>query len=286
MKKLTAVLLTLLLILSLVGCSETAPSEPSGEEKTPEIRTEEKLYYNGDAKIYGVLYLPEEVRDTYPVVILSHGFGVTHGVVDEYAQYFAQRGFAAYAFDYPGGGSASQSDGDLLHMSVLTEAGDLNAVIDGILGESFTQKENLFLMGESQGGFVSSYVAAQRPEDVRALMLLYPAYVICDEALKRDHDPDTMPETETLMGTTVGKIYTLDAASFDIYDVIGSYTGDVLILHGTKDPLVPLSYSEKAVETFSSAVLETVEGAGHGFTGKNRNQAKTRMADFAEEHLS
>lgn len=40
------------------------------------------------------------------------------------------QGFATYNFDFCGGGFGSRSAGTMLEMSVLTEAEDLNAIID------------------------------------------------------------------------------------------------------------------------------------------------------------
>ena len=51
------------------------------------------------------------------------------------------------------------------------------------------------------------------------------------------------------------------------YDLIADYTQDVLIIHGTADTVVPLSYSERALEVYQNAELITIEGAGHGFYG-------------------
>lgn len=189
-----------------------------------------------------------------------------------------------YAFDFRGGGRESQSDGEMTDMSVLTEASDLNAVLDSIKEEDFVQADNIALFGESQGGFVSAYVAGKRPDDVKNLILLYPAFVLQEQALERDHDPDTMPETEKLLGSTVGKIYTLDAVSFDIWDVIKDYPKDVLIIHGDKDRLVPLEYSHKALNVFPSASLEIIEGAGHGFDGYKAKQAENMALVFLNDH--
>ena len=285
MKKATILILVVLLViemLAMAGCSK----KPEETLPPAEIRTEELVLKNGEDNIFGMLYLPAEEKNTYPTVILSHGFGVNYRRVEEYARMFAKQGIAAYAFDFRGGGRASKSDGDMTQMSVLTEASDLNAVIDGIKQQSFTDVNNLFLFGESQGGFVSSYVAANRPEEIAGLVLFYPAFVIQDEAHQRYTDPKTMPETEELMGSTVGKIYTIDAVSFDIYEVIGNYKKDVLIVQGDKDALVPLSYSERALEVYDSAVLEVINGGTHGFTLDAKTQASKLALDYVTEHIA
>ena len=76
-------------------------------------------------------------------------------------------------------------------------------------------------------------------------------------------------------GETIG-----DATSFDLYDLIPNYTGPVLLLHGDKDPIVPLSYSERAAETFPNAELIVFPGQGHGFMGASRDDAKEKEVEF------
>lgn len=77
-------------------------------------------------------------------------------------------------------------------------------------------------------------------------------------------DPDNIPETMEIMGVTLGSIYNRDALSVDIYDQMKKYSKKVLIIHGTKDSLVPIVYSERAVETFPDAELVRFDGAEHG----------------------
>ena len=78
--------------------------------------------------------------------------------------------------------------------------------------------------------------------------------------------------------------YGEDAVSFDIYDVIGNYKGDVLILHGDRDGIVPLRYSERAVDVYENAELVVMEGQNHGFVGKARTGAMERETVFFREH--
>lgn len=231
-------------------------------------RAEEVCFYRDGMKIYGKLNLPEK-NGPFPLVIMEHGFGGNHADMKNYAMKFSESGFAVYAFDFIGGGVESRSDGKMTEMTVLTEAADLNTVIDGLKERELFDPDNIFLLGGSQGGFVATYVAAQRPRDIRALVVLYPAYVLQDDAWRRTPDPENIPETINVMGLTIGRIYNADAMSFDIYDHMKKYPGNVLIIHGTGDLIVPLCYSERAAETFPCAQLETIEGGGHGFTGKD-----------------
>ncbi len=227
--------------------------------------------------IYGELTIPAGAGKL-PLVILSHGFGGNHTGQSDYAAYFNQRGFATYNFDFCGGGYASQSAGSVTEMSVLTEAEDLLAIIDYFKGSELFS--GIYLWGASQGGFVSTYAAAMRPETVKALVIEFPAYVLQDDAKKVQLPDGSFPETYRALGTLIGHVYGEDAVSFDIYDVMKNYPGNVLILHGDQDGIVPLSYSERAVQTFPSAELIVMKGQNHGFNGADRQRAVEAEADF------
>ena len=261
----------------------------SAEGETPDgeraYRAEELTLKIGDDDIYGVMYLPLEEKETYPTVILSHGFGGTADTCKPYCEIFAANGYACYALDFRGGGNNSRSSGSTTEMSVLTEAADLTAVLEQVRALDYVDESQVFLWGESQGGFVSSYVAANRPDDVKALILYYPAFVLQDDAREKYPNPNEIPEVEDVWGTRLGAVYNLDAMSFDIYEVIGNYKGDVLIVHGDKDEVVPLSYSERAVTVYESANLVVFEGGGHGFWDRV-DEAAAYSLEFLQAHTA
>ena len=158
-------------------------------------------------------------------------------------------------------------------------------VIDHFRNDERFDNERIFLMGASQGGFVSTYVAGKRPEDVAGLVALYPAYVIQDDTRERVPDPDNIPDTMRIMGMKVGSIYNRDALSFDIYDVMKEYPKKVLIIHGSDDSIVPYSYSERAKKTFPNAKLIRIEGADHGFRGEDHIYSANLSVQFVKKIL-
>ncbi len=240
--------------------------------------TEEIIVIQGSlGNIYGELKVPES-EGRVPLIILSHGFGGNHTFNADYCAYFNSQGFATYNYDFCGGGMNSLSGGTMLEMSVLTEAEDLNAVIDHF--QQDPRFSAIYLWGASQGGFVSSYVAAHRPQDVAKLMVEFPAIVLQDDAKARANPDGSFPATSSIMGVTISRKYNEDAVSFDLYDLLPSYTGPVLILHGDRDPIVPLRYSERAAEAFPNAELVVMPGQGHGFMGPARREAMEREAAF------
>lgn len=256
--------------------------------KDGEYKMEEITIREGGKNIYGIFYTPEKTdknakKSGIPLVILSHGFGGNHLYTEDYAREFAKNGFAAFSYDFVNGGFSSKSGNVTTKMSVLTEADDLEKVIGFFKNFSLIDKNRIFLFGESQGGFVSTYVAAKHPDDAAALVVFYPAYVLQDDSRKRNPDPQNGAETSSIMGVQVGKIYDVDAQSFDIYDVMRNFRKKTLIIHGTSDPIVPILYSERAQKTLADAKLIKIKGAGHGFSGSDKEKASKEAVKFLKE---
>ena len=235
--------------------------------------------------IYGQFYLPNTGSVHYPLVIVSHGFEGSFRLNTYISESFAKAGLAVYVFDFCGGSTFSLSGGSMLDMSVLTEKEDLMTVFDGLSSLEFIDKSRIFLMGESQGGFVSALVASERPDDVAGLVLFYPAFVIPDNGRNLYGSKENIPEYAYAFKLTVGRRYYSDVIDMDPYEEIGGYEGDVLLIHGDQDVVVPYSYSQKALEVYKNAELITIRGSNHGFTGQNLVDACNASVSFINDHL-
>lgn len=279
MAKLRGVLAGLLCLLAgLVACSPVvAPSVPAPSvAPVPRgVPTVSELWLtNGARRIYGQLYLPGDGRPTHATVILAHGYGGTHATLRDDAQRLSAAGYAAFIFDFPGGGEQSRSSGAMADMTVQSEIDDLAAIVDQIKELPQVDPGHLFLFGESQGGLVSAVVAARRPERVRGLVLLFPAFNIPDAARAWP------ARTSDLRDLKFSAAYLAQAATMDAYRLIAPYRGPVLILHGDRDTLVPLSASQRALEAYASARLTVIPGAGHGFAGADADRVRRESLDF------
>lgn len=253
--------LSIIMVVALWGCSHG-----------PYTFTEEELCLNnGDKNIYGVLYRPEGVKKA-PVVIVSHGYGGSHQFGKAYGQALAPLGHAVYCYDFCGGSNWSRSDGETTRMSIFSEAEDLKAVMDGLSGKEYLDGKHLTLIGESQGGMVSGLVAAQRKDQVERLLLIYPAFCIKDDWVKMYPALEDMPEVVDFWGMKLGRAYLEGLYDLDVYGTIGQYEGPVAIFHGDKDPVVNLSYSERAQQTYKNAALTVLPGEGHGFSPEAQGQ--------------
>ena len=223
--------------------------------------------------IKGTVFLPKG-KTNCPIAVISHGFMANQMFSQIHAQNLAKMGYAAFCFDFCGGTLVGSSDGDSTDMSVLTEVEDLKAVIEFAKSQSYTDENELVLLGCSQGGFVSAIVAAEMKEEVDALILLYPALCIPDDARSGEmmfakFDPQNVPETFWCGPMKLGRRYVTDVIEMDPYEIIHQYTGKVLIIHGNQDKTVDISYALRAVETYSQAgadvEMKIIDEGGHMF---------------------
>lgn len=287
----------LLLTLVLVGCTGIVDedgtetfSESESEDAAAgttlayEYETQELYAKRDENRIYGVVYIPQDAGEKMPTVIFSHGFGGNYQVGTQYAEALATKGYVVYCFDFCGGSPGSRSDGSTLEMSILTEQADLETVIRMVQEQPYVDNDNIFLMGTSMGGAVSAITAAACGDEIQGAILLYPAFILADNANEQFESVEDIPDTYHLMWMTVGRVFAEDLLDYDIYEAISAYKKDVLLVHGDADSIVPLSYSEKAVEAYVSARLEVLPGAGHGFYGSDAEQAVDWIQEYLEAH--
>lgn len=97
-------------------------------------------------------------------------------------------------------------------------------------------------------------------------------------------DESDIPETAQVFGTPVGRVYFTDIFQMDVYDEIGNFDKNVLIVHGSDDSIVPISYSERAVEVYPSAELIVMDGARHGFSGVDQEEAAIDIVGFLQQN--
>ena len=245
----------------------------------------ETLYIDNDGKkIYGKLYLPE--KEKCPLVIISHGLGGHHDGSMDFAEDLSENGIAAFIFDFCGGSYESKSDGKTTEMSVLTEAGDLECVLDHFLEDERIDKDHIFLMGKSQGAFVSTIVSARRKKQIKALIGLYPGYVLQHAAKEEAEKYEQLPDEIEVLWLKVGRNYIEDLLKTDIYELMEDYEGDVLLVHGSADSIVPFEYTREAMDHFPHAKLIVLDGAEHGFHGPEREGVVKTVTAYVKERIS
>lgn len=258
------------------------------ENKEPKnFRTEQITISHHGRNISGTLYLPQiPQNEKCPVVVFNHGFNGSSGDFDHYATALAQNGAVAFTFDFCGGALHSKSDMPTSEMTVFTEKDDLYAVLDTIESWDFIDGGNIFLFGASMGGLVAVLTAEERTDDIKGLILQYPALCVADDWNRQFPEIDSIPEVHNVWGVPLGRDFFETLHGFHIFEHIGKYPGKVLIMHGDKDNIVPLTYSLKADKLYRDSRLEIFHNEGHGFSSDGNNRLVKLLTNFLKDSIS
>ncbi len=250
----------------------------------------------GALTIRGTEYRPQ--GENLPIAIVSHGFMAFQDTVRHYAKKWAEMGYLAYCFDFCGGCVIKgKSDGPTTQMSVLTEVEDLKAVLQYAQSRPYANPEDVTLMGCSQGGFVSGITAARLKEQITRLVMFYPALCIPDDAragkmIMAKFDPQNIPKTLRCGPMKLGRCYVADVIGMDPCQELSGFPGDVLIVHGCNDKVVPIEYSRRAFAAYLAETKEqklqrkvlfyTIAEGGHGFSKKHDRLALQYLENFIQ----
>ena len=239
------------------------------ENNTPVVTRRPFSCRRGSLTIRG--YVFRTGTEVLPAIIICHGFMADQRSVKHYAEFLAGLGMAAFTFDFCGGCLKGKSDGRQSEMSVLTEVEDLMAVIEYVRQRDDVDHEHISLIGFSQGGVVCALTAAKIPDRIERLILIYPALCIPDDARRgrmmfAKFDPSNIPPVISHFPMKLGDVYAKAVINMNIYDEIRGYDRPVLLIHGTRDEIVDISYSRKAREVYKQCEYLEIEGAGHMFS--------------------
>ena len=247
--------------------------EPAGEEKTG-YRTETLCVEYDGISLYGKALIPDG-DGPFPTVLYAHGAESDYKADMTTLKSLAMSGVACYAFDFYGWTDRSTGPqgvhwfhdvprgvDDSYEKKVLQQVEDLNAVIEAAKGWDFVDTSRLYLLGSSMGGATVATAAVTHSDDIRAIVLEYPAINL---------NPDAM----------------VSGAPLDV----NGYTGPVLIFQGTKDVIVPMEMSENLADHYNTlrdghAELIIYEGQPHVFIGKYKVLAAKEIYRFLEETAS
>lgn len=268
------------ILTALLVIASFLPIFSQTEKKAENVK--ELWLENGTRKIYGIECVPSG-EEKKKVAIVSHGFNGTCDFARDYFETLNSLGYIVYAMDYPCGSVHSRSDSNTMNMSVIDEKNDLKAIVRYFQHQPDIDKDNIILIGESQGGLVSALAAGELRSEISRLILIYPALCIPDNWNDRYKQEKDIPDTTNVWGIKLGRHFFEEVRKIDVYPLITKYDGPVQIIHGSKDPVVPVCYSERAMKQYKNAHLGVIPGAKHGFRPEERKVSNMFVKEFLEQ---
>ena len=148
---------------------------------------------------------------------------------------------------------------------------DAKAVWDHASGLPFIDK--IVLLGHSQGGVVAGMFAGrlEKAGTPPAGLILMASASILKEFAKKGRffsfrcNPANPPEYINLYGFKLGREYILSAQTLPIEEESSWFTGPVLLLHGSWDPIIPVSCSKQYAKWYRNCSLNIIRATGHVF---------------------
>ena len=244
----------------------------------------ERVTIDGDhGKLQAVIQKPDlKPGQQCPMVVFCHGFGGTkEGPLFELITDSLQKhGIASIRFDFNGHG---ESEGKFEEMTVPNEINDAKKVIEYVRDLRYVSK--VALVGHSQGGVVASMTAGELGSDISAVVLMAPAAVLRDDAIRgstfgKQYNPLDPPEYVELWGPQrLGRNYIKTAFSLPIYETAANYHGPALIIHGNGDRIVPYTYGLRFHQQWKGSEYVLQEYFDHGFS-QNIYRTTDIVSDF------
>ena len=244
----------------------------------------ERVTIDGDhGKLQAVIQKPDlKPGQQCPMVVFCHGFGGTkEGPLFELITDSLQKhGIASIRFDFNGHG---ESEGKFEEMTVPNEINDAKKVIEYVRDLRYVSK--VALVGHSQGGVVASMTAGEMGSDISAVVLMAPAAVLRDDAIRgstfgKQYNPLDPPEYVELWGPQrLGRNYIKTAFSLPIYETAANYHGPALIIHGNGDRIVPYTYGLRFHQQWKGSEYVLQEYFDHGFS-QNIYRTTDIVSDF------
>lgn len=230
------------------------------------------------ARLALTLHYPEAEKrnDTLPLIIICHGFTGNRIGADrlfvQAARDFSTSGYLTLRFDY---GGCGESTGDYGSGGMDRLVEETRAVLDYALRLEGVDLSRVTLLGHSLGGAVA-VLAAARDKRVKRLVLWAPvAHPLADITRiigPRAHKQALSTGATDYLGYSLTDRFIRSMAEARPLQDTKQFRGDVLVLHGSGDEVIPSDSAflyQKAFWLRSDGISdkEILLQADHSFTG-------------------
>ena len=264
-----------------------------------EIEIEKEVEYSNPADQHLKLTLcrPKQIEGLAPAVVFIHGGGWTAGNRDRWqgaCEELARRGFVAVTVTY--------RLAPAFPFPAAVE--DVQAAVRWLRANAERLKidpARIGAVGDSAGGHLAQCLGvgvdtrlASPSTDHASGADGQPSRVQCVVNIYGPNDMTRMagPHTDSALRNFLGGDVAAARHRYILaspFDWVTPEAAPTLIIHGTKDDVVPYQQATTMQERLKGVDVEvellTLEGAGHGFQGENNDKANAAMYAWLESHL-
>ena len=246
-------------------------------------------------RIPAYLTVPYDVKPPWPLVVFPHG-GPRMRTSPEYdgrVQFLASRGYAVLQPNFRGSrgyGKAFMNAGDCQWGKGVMQT-DVTDGVDFLVKTGKVDRQRVAIFGGSYGGYAALAGLAFTPDHYAAGICLFgisdlmeyatvfsmESQVFAGDTVRRLGDPST----------AAGRALLEDRSPVNHS---GSMTAPLLIYHGAKDTLIPVSHARRMVAALENSGKSVnfllAPDEGHGFSHPESEMAVYRAIElFLHEHL-
>ena len=246
-------------------------------------------------RIPAYLTLPNKGKGSWPVIIFPHGGPRmrTYAGFDGRVQFLASRGYAVLQPNFRGSrgyGKAFMNAGDGQWGKGVMQT-DVTDGVDYLIHKGLADPRRIAVLGGSYGGYAALAGLAFTPDRYVAGICLFGISDLMDYATVFSMESEVYAgDTVRRVGdptTLAGPTLLEDLSTVNHAD---SFIAPLLIYHGAKDTLIPVSHARRMVHALekSGKQVEYLQATdeGHGFAHPETEMAVYRAIEiFLHEHL-
>jgi pimeloyl-ACP methyl ester carboxylesterase len=197
-------------------------------------------------ELAATLHYPVSTGSKNPIIIVAHGFlgnriGVNRLFIKA-ARELSEQGFMVLRFDYAGCG---ESTGDYGLGGLDAMIDQTRHVVDYALRIDCVDPTRVILLGHSLGGAVAVLTAA-RDKRIKSLVLwsalAHPFNDIIKITGKKVYEDSVQHGKADYLGYAFEPQYFDSLTKHQPFEQSRKFTGDVLLVHGTNDEVIPVDY--------------------------------------------
>jgi len=235
---------------------------------------------DGNHMLSAILYEPGSNR-TKTIIVCAHGLFSNKKSMTyrEFTEAMKKLGIATLVFDFYGHGESSgKTEG-------ITISIGISNILTALKYVKSLGYRNVGILGSSFGG-ICSIMAASRTK-ISFMMLKAPVVFNYKEVIsnKRIDVKKWRKDGKILYdnGKFLGYKFYADSTRYNGYTAARKIKIPVIIVHGSRDEIVPIEQSKKVSRIFKNCRLVVLKGATHNFTRPQLKKAISIFSDFTVE---